>query len=117
MPPRSELPPKDRAARARLIQFLAAGRPLARAGLVTMARSCGKKGCRCAQGQKHVSLYLAARVGKARKMLYVPRELEDAARALVENTRKVDALMEEMSQASLERFAQQKARRQRGPRS
>ena len=79
MPPRPLLPPSDRAARSRLIQLLGAAKPIARASLVTMARSCGKKGCRCARGEKHVSLYLAARVGKTRKMLYVPPELEEAA--------------------------------------
>ena len=117
MSPRSQLPSKDRAARSRLIQFLAAGNPLARASLVSMARTCGKKGCKCAQGEKHVSLYLATRVGKTRKMLYVPPELEDLARSLVENVRKAEELIEEMSQASLEGFAQQKAQRKGRSRS
>jgi hypothetical protein len=44
-------------------------------------------------------------------MLYVPPELEDLARTLVKNERRAEALIEEMSQASLERFAQQKAQR------
>ena len=117
MPPRAQLAPTERAARSRLIQLLAAAKPIARASLVTMARSCGKKGCKCAQGHKHVSLYLATRVGKARKMLYVPHELENLARSLVENVRKVEQLIEEMSQASLERFAREKTQRARRPRS
>ncbi|MDO8673360.1 MAG: hypothetical protein Q7O66_18285 [Dehalococcoidia bacterium] len=108
----SQLPPKDRAARSRLIQLLAANNLLARASLVSMARTCGKTGCKCAKGEKHVSLYLATRVGKTRKMLYVPPELEDLARTLVENLRKAEELIEEMSQASLERFTQQKAQRE-----
>ena len=66
MPPRAQLPPKDRAARSRLIHWLsAAAQPLARASLVTMARTCGKKGCKCAQGERHVSLYLASRIIEA----------------------------------------------------
>jgi hypothetical protein len=113
---RSQLPPEDRAARSRLIQLLADGKPLARASLVNMARACGKKACRCAQGEKHVSLYLSTRLGKARKMIYVPPELEDEARALVENIREAEGLIEAMSQAALERFAQLKARR-KGSRS
>ncbi len=113
----SQLPPKDRAARSRLIQLLAANNPLARASLVSMARTCGKKECKCAKGEKHISLYLATRVGKTRKMLYVPPKLEDLARALVENVRKAEALIEEMSQASLERFTQQKAQRKERSRS
>jgi hypothetical protein len=116
MPPHAQLPPKDRAARSRLIKLLARSRPLARASLVTMTRVCGKKGCKCAQGEKHVSLYLAARVGAARKMLYVPPELEDQARRLVENARAVEGLLDEMSQAELERFVARKAKPQGRPR-
>jgi DNA-dependent RNA polymerase auxiliary subunit epsilon len=114
MPSKSQLPPKDRAARSRLVQLLTAAQPVARASLVTMARVCGKKTCKCAQGEKHVSLYLAARVGRKRKMLYVPPDLEEEARRLVKNAKTVEELLEEMSQASLEHLAEQKAKRSAG---
>ena len=110
MPPRSQLPPKDRAARSRLLKLLAAAKPLARASLVTMARRCGKQGCKCAQGEKHVSLYLAARLSGSRKMFYVPPDLEQDARRLVQNSQAVEGLLDEMSQAQLERFLQNKAK-------
>lgn len=116
MPRRAQLPPKDRSARSRLIKLLAAARPLARASLVTMARHCGKPGCKCAHGEKHVSLYLATRLGKTRKMLYIPPDLEPTARRLVENSQAVEGLLEEMSQAQLERFIQSKAKSPGGPR-
>lgn len=111
MPSRSQLPTEDRAARSQLLKLLAGANPLARASLVSMARSCGKKNCKCAKGQKHVSLYLSTRVGKSRKMIYVPPQLEAQARALVENFRTVEELLEKMSQASLERFVERKAKR------
>jgi hypothetical protein len=66
MPPRPSLPAAERAVRSRLLKLLAAAQPLARASLVTMRRVCGKAGCRCAQGEKHVSLYLAARLTRSR---------------------------------------------------
>ena len=116
MPRRAQLPPKDRAARSRLIRLLAAAQPLARASLVTMTRACGKKGCKCAHGEKHVSLYLAARVGQTRKMLYVPPDLEEAARRLVETSQAVEGLLDEMSQAQLERFLQSKTKPKPGHR-
>jgi len=116
MPTRSQLPARDRAARSRLLKLLGAGQPLARASLVTMARVCGKKGCHCDLGQKHVSLYLSTRLGKARKMLYVPPPLEPLARSLVENARAAEDLLEEMSQASLEGFVAKKAKREGSPR-
>jgi len=76
-----------------------------------MARTCGTKNCKCAKGEKHVSLYLSTRVGKARKMIYVPPQFEAQARALVENFRAVEELIETMSQASLKRFLEKKAKR------
>ena len=111
MPPRTGLSARDRAARSRLVKLLASAQPLARAGLVTMARVCGKAGCRCAAGDKHVSLYLAARLGRKRQMIYIPEELEDQARALVEGGRRVEELLEQISQSSLERLVAHKERR------
>jgi len=111
MPPRPALSARDRAARSRLLKLLASAQPLARAGLVTMARVCGKAGCRCAAGDKHVSLYLAARLGRQRQMIYIPADLEDQARALVETGRRVEELLEQISQSSLERLVARKERR------
>jgi hypothetical protein len=111
MPPRPGLSAGDRAARSRLVQLLSSARPLARAALVTMARVCGKPGCRCARGEKHVSLYLAARLGKKRQMIYIPPDLEDQARALVEAGRRVEELIEQISQISLARLVALKERR------
>ncbi len=111
MPSRSQLPPEDRAARSKLQKILACASPLAHASLVSMARKCGKKNCKCVKGEKHVSLYLSTRVGKARKMIYVPPQLEAEARALVENFRAVEELIEKVSQASLKRFLEKKEKR------
>ncbi len=111
MPSRSQLPAEDRAARSRLLKLLAGANPMARASLVSMARACGKKNCKCAKGQKHVSLYLSTRLGKVRKMIYVPPELERQARTLVENFRTVEELVEKMSQASLKQFVEHKNKR------
>ena len=44
-------------------------------------------------------------------MIYVPPQFEAQARALVENFRAVEELIETMSQASLKRFLEKKAKR------
>jgi hypothetical protein len=49
-----------------------------------MQRTCGKKNCRCQQGQKHAALYLAIRSGNRRMMIYVPPALEGTIRRWVE---------------------------------
>jgi hypothetical protein len=80
-----------------------------------MSRTCGKPNCKCLRGEKHVSLYLSVRVGKVRKMIYVPPALEETVRSWVETNRAVEALIERVSQACFERFlkAKQEASRPR----
>lgn len=114
-PHRSQLPPQQRQARSRLVQRCAEA-PLLRGSLVRMARVCGKPGCRCAQGDKHVSLYLAIRVGAKRKMIYLPPEWEQRARAWVESAQEIDRLLELISQSCLEQLLREKGKA-RKPRS
>lgn len=87
-----------------------------------MKRVCGKARCKCARGEKHVSLYLATRVGKARKMIYVPGELEEKVRRWVEEGKKVDGQLEAIAEASLNSFLNEKEnlrakREKKAPRS
>ena len=103
MKTRSHLTPAHRAARSALVKLLDDAL-LLKGALVTMARTCGKPNCRCAGGDKHVSLYLAVRVGEKRKMIYVPPELEDTVGRRVRTGRQAEQLLAEISQACLDRF-------------
>ena len=96
-----------RQARSRLTGMLQT-RPMLRAGLVTMARTCGKKTCKCARGQKHVSLYISLKVDRTRKMIYVPPALEETVRSWAGNYREAAALWEKMLQEYLEQFLKDK---------
>ena len=98
-------------ARSRLTGMLQ-NHPMLRAGLVSMARTCGKKGCKCARGEKHVSLYVSMKVGRTRKMIYVPADMEDQVRAWAANYREAAALWEKMLQEYLERLLKQKMTQQ-----
>lgn len=104
---RSQRPVEERHARSRAVQHVA-DNPLLRGSLVTMARTCGKAGCHCQQGEKHVSLYLAVRLGNRRKMIYVPPAMEQTVRGWVENGHEVDRLLDFISQQCLTQFLQQK---------
>ena len=73
-----------------------------------MRRVCGKPGCHCAMGEKHVSLYLAVRVGKQRKLIYIPHELEERVREWVESSQEIDHLLGLISQSCLEQLLQSK---------
>jgi len=113
--PHAPLPARDRAARARLMQLLGRRRPLVKGGLVEMARTCGNPNCHCARGEKHRSLYLAARLGPARKMIYIPPDLEEPVRQWLAQGRQGQALLEEMSQASLATLVERKKPTSRSP--
>jgi hypothetical protein len=105
--PRSHRSPAERDARSRLLKRCA-DEPLLRGSLVSMQRVCGKAGCHCADGQKHVSLYLAIRVEKNRKLIYIPSELETQAREWVQSSQEIDRLLDLVSQACLEQLLRKK---------
>lgn len=74
---------EEREVRSRMTQIVSQ-RPFIRGSLVKMNRSCGKRNCWCAQeGKGHVSYYLAVRVGRVRKMIYIPQKAEKKIREWV----------------------------------
>ena len=101
--PRTQRSPQERDARSRAVQRIAE-QSLLRGSLVRMERTCGKKNCRCQQGQKHPAVCLAIRVGKRRKMIYIPPALEETVRRWVETGQEVDGLLEAISQECLQTF-------------
>lgn len=100
---RGGLAARERSARSRLAQILHQ-EPLLRGSLVTMSRVCGKPGCRCTRGDKHVSLYLAIRGPDGRKMIYVPPAWEGTVRHWVASWREADGLIDVVSMECLRLF-------------
>jgi hypothetical protein len=104
---RSHLPAGERAVRSRLAQLVHSQR-LLRGSVVTMSRTCGKQGCKCTRGDRHVSLYLSIRAGKKRRMIYIPLGWQERVRSWVEASHEADGLLEKISQACLECFLKEK---------
>ena len=101
---RGKFTQKDRQARSQLAK-LAHSKRLLCGSLVSMARTCGNPNCKCAtKGQKHVSLYLSIRDGKKRKMICVPKKWESTITQWVENYKRANELMADISAHSLKRF-------------
>ena len=107
---RSARPPAERRARSRLAQ-VAHEEDFLRASLVTMRRTCGKPRCRCTRGGKHVSLYLAVRDGRKRRLVYVPAAWQERVRQWVAAGQEVGRLMEAISAGALERLRRGKTER------
>jgi len=55
-----------------------------------------------------VSMYLSVRMEGKRKMIYVPRSMEERARAWVETYREVERQIELLSESCMERVLKEK---------
>jgi hypothetical protein len=82
-------------------------RRIIRAGIVKMTRKCGKVGCRCAGGKGHVSYYLSMRVGKKRKMIYIPSGMEGQVRGWVDSYKQINKAIDQLSGYSLQHLKQE----------
>jgi Family of unknown function (DUF6788) len=87
---------KERDLRSRLLQ-LASVTGILHGTLNTRARTCGKANCKCARGEKHVSLYLMITKDGQTRHLFVPPPYVDRVRQWVENYQQVLALLDEIS--------------------
>jgi len=112
MSARNRFTPQERRARSRLAQVLHAQELIA-GSVVAMARRCGKKGCHCEHGEKHVSLYLSVKLEGKRCMVYIPPELEEPVRRAVESYRESEALKQVVSEACVSRVLDNKRKRKR----
>jgi len=98
---------------SRLRKYVARG-PLLAASLVEIAKHCGRSGCRCQSGHKHVGHYLTfAQEGKTRTV-YVPQNLLKEVRAWIREHKRLKELGREISQLSIARVMGYVQARKRG---
>lgn len=107
---RNRFTPRERAARSRLAQLLH-DHEFIRGSVVSMARRCGKQGCHCQRGEKHVSLYLSIRMDGKRRMVYIPPDLEEEVRRRVDAWHELERLTQVVSDACIQRVLNQKRER------
>jgi len=110
MTARNRFTSKERAARSRLAQLLHEHEMIC-GSVLSMSRTCGKAGCHCMQGNKHVSLYLSTKVDGKRRMFYIPPELEEEVRRCVAAHREAQALAATVSEACMNRVLEAKRER------
>ncbi len=66
---------------------------------VIMERVCGNRNCRCIlEDKKHKSLYISKNKDGKRKMVYVPKRLEEEVRAKLDAYHKIKKLTEKVSE-------------------
>lgn len=107
MKPRSALTRKHRALLSRLTKLIHQG-DIMRGNLITMARTCGNPNCKCARGEKHVSLYVyQSKKGKPR-MAYIPRNWEQKITEWTERNQQIRDILEELSQIGWDKLKNRK---------
>ena len=110
--PRTQFGAAERALRSRLAKLIHE-EPMLRGTLSLRHVTCGKAGCRCTQGEKHLALFLSSsREGKTRQV-FIPAELETQIRQWVDNYHQVRDLLEAVSESALERLNDRKQQTKR----
>lgn len=94
--PPAKMSSRERDRRSRLAQ-LAHGAGLLRGTLAIRERACGKSNCKCAKGEKHVSLYLVASYEGRVRQLFIPKDWEPQVRRWVQQYQQARKLLEEVS--------------------
>lgn len=87
---------------SRVRQFVARG-PLLAASLVEIARTCGRVGCRCLSGHKHVGHYLTFKADGKTRTVYVPQDLLKEVCSWIQEHKRLKQLGKEISQLSIAR--------------
>jgi hypothetical protein len=104
---RVKMSPAERDWRSRLAQMLHRD-PLMRGTLSVRKVTCGKPTCRCAKGQKHITLYLTySQLGKTHQV-FIPKDLQEEVRQSVGNYQKVRHLMEQICAVAWEALKNRK---------
>jgi len=79
---------------------------------VIMERTCGNKNCRCVlEGKKHKSLYISKNKDGKRKMIYVPKRLEDEVRAKLDAYQRIKRLIEKISELNYDQLKMKKEKK------
>lgn len=93
---RAKMTGKERESRSKICLY-ANSRELLRGTLTVREHTCGKLNCKCARGEKHVSLYLTrSKKGKI-EQLYISASKEKDVRKWVKQYKVVQRLLEEIS--------------------
>ena len=81
-----------------LIRIISKGKFL-RGNPVIMRRVCGNPNCRCIkEGKKHKSLYISKNKDGKRKMIYIPKRMEEEVMAKLGAYQKIKKLTERISE-------------------
>ncbi|MBM4020461.1 MAG: hypothetical protein FJ288_19440 [Planctomycetes bacterium] len=87
--------------------------PVLAGSLVQIAKHCGRPGCHCQRGQKHVGWYLTRTVAGKTQTTYVPLTLLKEVQGWIQEYHRLKTLIAEISQLNRELIRTEVTQRQR----
>lgn len=72
--------------------------------MVTSERKCGKVNCWCSQKGGHVSSYLSVRMGKKRKMVFVPQSMVVEVKQWIESYKEINKGLVRITELCIQRL-------------
>jgi len=84
------------------VKKLVAERPVLGGSLVQIAKHCGRPGCHCQTGEKHVGWYLTRPVKGKTQTTYVPQEILEEVQGWIQEHRRLKKLMAEIAELNRE---------------
>jgi hypothetical protein len=104
---RAKLSAAERNFRSRIAQ-LASRQWFLRGTLSERSGKCGKPNCRCAQGERHQSLYLVQSRGGKPRQICIPKAWQERVRQAVNDYQQMQRLIEEVSELEWKRLQERK---------
>jgi intergrase/recombinase len=74
--------------------------------VVSYQMKCGKKNCKCAQGERHICFYLSLKKQGKTVNSYLPKNLVETARLMTDNHKKLKEILTELSEINLQLLRQ-----------
>ena len=72
--------------------------------MVTSERKCGKANCRCQKEGGHISSYLSVRMGKKRKMVFVPQPMVAEVKQWIESYKEINKGIVRITELCIQRL-------------
>ena len=105
--PRAKLSAAERNFRSEVAR-LTLNRWFLRGSLSERLGKCGKPNCRCTRGQLHKSLYLVQSQSGKLRQICVPQAWQERVRRAVDDSHKMQELIEEVSELEWTRLKERK---------
>ena len=85
-------------------------KPFVYGTIVTSKRKCGKPNCKCKREKDggHVSSYLSVRIGKVRRMIFIPARMLGKVREWTKTHKEISVDILKISESCLERIKEEK---------